>query len=1201
MASPAWDVEPLEIFDARQALRIGAYSLAQAAIGRLSKALAAAADTILIQIEICNAKGDYLTLDKFVTPLLDDKIKRPRAMTELLLLVKAHCRMMMDMAMSDYIKAGLDTWRHFLQEVDLKSCDKTTLFLEAEFHRGMHACIHFIYNAKKASERPRDTNFGVESLDDYPLPLLRQDAAVRLTTVIRRLLDYNDPHAALGIYTVLIGWYSPDEVDSQELLEKILNHGVPDSLLTARIYIQHATATAKRDTFAIAKTLLTEAKSAVAFLGPSEYANEIRLIEAKMGFIAIGSLGILSGPLGSAVLEGEYVSMIQEFLLAGHYSLAANAVTQYMACIDYIPQPAHVNEILDLAELIGVTSGNNAYLWTVRLIALGSAPLQGQIALGHRSVWCQTYLNNYAETGAWEISRRYALHYSLYYHKIGDVNQQLEWAMAAADFDARITNDPYERLSSMHQTFMIMVRRLNLLPEDEHNGFELEDVQQFGIEGFEACEEAGFKDLALSFVDHLAKVGIVPEKLFGASQGNLPPVLTPLGEPENLDANELLTLYIKQRNLLDRCLDYNCVEQSFEVIEQFNAYIDPILDVLRHGTDLNLRAADYAMVQNAMLVRLARGILRIDSATYDQQTQAFAVAQAAADQCEKNGDLDTRHEALHVAAQWAFRLKAPNWGKVVMDLLRQADDCMDATRKYVTAVSRIDSLDQKQKLVASAQRSEVYIFGYMAMSALMDSTDNLAVLNAEDRVSANDVWAWMQRGKGRSVLDLIRAGENPQPPPMPSATTQFPSVDTARVAAADDKSLTAKIYIGLALEDVQSMAADYAKSEQGSSMITVDWFITSSHIDMIVVDAAGEVHVETLDFTIETAMSYLMRKPVKLRGSDDVRAWRDAYLGQAEFLSDVLTSEALSELDWLVEPLEKHSKAGDLLVFCPSSFLHGIPLHAIPLAGQTLIERNPIVYTSSLSLMRNCCEMATKRETAASKSAVFGVFGKSGQKGLLRSAEEQKVEAALESISSLLDAKVEYGISPGGFIEKCIGQHIIHYHGHAILGKTKESRFGQSLVLATASNESDLLQWDDAIDDSLLLGEGDDDALGRANTSARLSARDMITRLKLSSAHVTLIACNSATQEFSAGDEPQGIIPVLLLCGATSVLGTLWPILSSDGRKFSESFYTAFGKPRSVVNLARAVQQSVLDMKAKQPAPIHWAGFVLHGAWFHRC
>lgn len=995
----------------------------------------------------------------------------------------------------------------------------------------------------------------------------------------------------MSIFNVLIGWYALAEVDSKLLLQEILDHGVRDTLLVARVYIQNATAIAHRDTFEIANILITEAKNAVAFLGQSEYANELRLLEAKMAFIALGGLDALSGPLSSAVVEGEYVAMVRDFMLAAHYNLAAKAVTEYMACIDYVCQPTRVNEILALSDLLGATSGNQAYLWTTRLIALGSAPLQGQIALGRQSVWCQTYLEQYSYTGAWEVARRYALYYSMYYHKIGDWTQQLYWSMAAEEFEGRITNDPHTRISGMYHIFTVMLLRLQNL-QDGYEEYEMEEAQQFGIDGFEASKQAGFKDLAQKFLDKLSNIGILPETLLGASQKNTALVVAPLGEPRNLDASELLELYIEQRDLLDRLLDYDCVDQAFELHDQLNAYMEPIFKVLRHGTDLKLRSGDYASIQNAMDLRVAEGVLRIQTATCDQRARAFTIAKTAAARCGEIGHLQTQRAALLVAAQCAFKMKEPNWGKVVMDLLHQADVCLDVSRRHVTATSRLDSLDQKQHLVASYGRSDVYVFGYMVMTALKDSTDTLAVMNAEDSLSSAAIWAWMQRGKGRSVVDLLFAGENAEPTPTPSAVLAV-SNDVE-----DAKPLAADLDIGINLHDVQSMAAEYAMSKTGSSMIMVDWFVTSSHIDMIIIDAAGEVHIELLDFTLENAMKSLMRKPFTLRGAEDVKAWKGTYLAQSEFIGDLLTLDALSELDWLVGPLEQHSKPGDLLVLCPSGILHGLPLHALSVAGQLLIERNPIVYTSSLSLLFNCYKSASKRETAASSSAVFGVYGKSGRGSGTKSAEERKVEATLESGASRLNTKVDYGISPEQFISGCKDQHIIHYHGHAILGKTKASRFGQSLVLASSSHESNLLHWDDAIDDSLLLSGSDE--LGSASSSARLSARDMITQLKLSAAHVTLIACNSASQEFSAGDEPQGMIPVLLLCGATSVLGTLWPILSADGRAFSESFYKAFGEAGSVVNLARAVQQSVLLMRATRPEPIHWAGFVLHGAWFHK-
>jgi hypothetical protein len=65
-------------------------------------------------------------------------------------------------------------------------------------------------------------------------------------------------------------------------------------------------------------------------------------------------------------------------------------------------------------------------------------------------------------------------------------------------------------------------------------------------------------------------------------------------------------------------------------------------------------------------------------------------------------------------------------------------------------------------------------------------------------------------------------------------------------------------------------------------------------------------------------------------------------------------------LDWLcrlAQPLLSFSDPGDLLVLCPSETLHGIPIHAAKVVtesgtGETmsLIERNPVVYTASMTI-----------------------------------------------------------------------------------------------------------------------------------------------------------------------------------------------------------------------------------------------------------
>lgn len=122
-----WDTEPLAIFDARQAMRIGAYKEAQAAITRLPKNFARAEEAIILQLEIFDAQGDFLHLDKFVVGLLEEYDQLRPVMLDLLKLVQARCRMMTDLAMSDYLTAGIATWNRALTSVNLVTCDRTTV------------------------------------------------------------------------------------------------------------------------------------------------------------------------------------------------------------------------------------------------------------------------------------------------------------------------------------------------------------------------------------------------------------------------------------------------------------------------------------------------------------------------------------------------------------------------------------------------------------------------------------------------------------------------------------------------------------------------------------------------------------------------------------------------------------------------------------------------------------------------------------------------------------------------------------------------------------------------------------------------------------------------------------------------------------------------------------------------------------------
>lgn len=129
----------------------------------------------------------------------------------------------------------------------------------------------------------------------------------------------------------------------------------------------------------------------------------------------------------------------------------------------------------------------------------------------------------------------------------------------------------------------------------------------------------------------------------------------------------------------------------------------------------------------------------------------------------------------------------------------------------------------------------------------------------------------------------------------------------------------------------------------------------------------------------------------------------------------------------------------------------------------------------------------------------------------------------------------------------------------------------------------------------------------------RFSYRDIAVKftvedffdLHLQAPHFTLMACNSALQNVSTGDEPLGLITAILCAGASSVLGTLWAIQSRTARIFAKHFYTEFANSPPNINvfdLARASREAICKMKYEFDTrePYHWAGFVLHGSYFSR-
>jgi hypothetical protein len=290
----------------------------------------------------------------------------------------------------------------------------------------------------------------------------------------------------------------------------------------------------------------------------------------------------------------------------------------------------------------------------------------------------------------------------------------------------------------------------------------------------------------------------------------------------------------------------------------------------------------------------------------------------------------------------------------------------------------------------------------------------------------------------------------------------------------------------------------------------------------------------------------------------------------------------------------ERSNPGDLLWIVPCGPLHQMPLHATLVGEVPLLERNPVCYSSSASILPGSLE----RSRGAYASAI--VFGDSRNDLRFARAESLAVAASFGVPAVVGDAATEDAFN--GALEAA----------------------GDSLdVLHLATHGT--FDADDALDSGLELA-------GDGGSTSRLTAREIV-RATLPIDIVTLSACESGRTRVFAGDEPVGLTRAFLTAGASAVLATLWLTNDLSTRLIVERFYDALRGPggtsgtrwrraqalreasmavramtvrdlldhedADVVSFARemAAARALQDGDHPFSAPRYWAPFALVGAW----
>jgi CHAT domain-containing protein len=1024
--------------------------------------------------------------------------------------------------------------------------------------------------------------------------------------------------------------------EPEDLLEEIEKHFFSGHLLRARVRLFKGTQHIRPQTFTIADGLLKDAQEVFEWLDYKSGLAELRAAKNQMSAIAFRAMGVLNNGLFSGMVEAEYIDAAKALCDVECYVAATHALSSYFDFAGTLQNPTMLEQGFQMLEKTAKEGEIESYMWIQRAACL-SRDVRAGIGLGEQGVWCETFFQRHKDSGAYAMLERYAVCFGRFYYEIGNFPKQVEYATSALEFKQLRTVDIASLAQSAHGVFIDMFYSLNHL-----SGKALVDLalkaRVFCLQWLQKSTDAGLTEWVEKYKQNISRL----DQSVGHSHAQVSFRRKPLKTDKPLEVEQLTEIYLSEKEKMHSCLATKDVDGAFEVFRQ----IREILKTYQEGgTDFAYadKRSTVVMIECALLLQLSQA-LAAGWRTTSHLQRALECAEEAAQGYKEIGELRSQVVSLTHAATVIILLKPIDWHNRAVGLLHEAEVCGDLLREETAARSLIDALENKQQVVASLASVDLYRMGYIALQASGTYAEEDPVAKEE---RARKTWEWIQRGKARSISDLLslhqiyperymkdvpdeylglarekkarirRLGQQPQKrqPPLEKMVKEMnESPELPRFKPMQD------VNVNIRLEDILSCQEVFAQEHVGRHIVFVDWMISSSSIDMIIVTETGTIRIDVLDFTAEFALKYIKKEPCRLRSSEDVMEWKGKYFDSfSSWSEDSLETEYLEELNWLVAPLAKVSKPNDLLVFCPSGVLHGIPLHALSIGDQCLIERNPIIYCDSLSMMLNSYRKAKEQsqmESNPSTAAVFGVYGRSGMTQGSKSREETEVQKTLESLAAQLDTEVSFNASATDFIDRCAGRSIIHYHGHAILNKKEASGFKQALLLQpqqTKEGDKPISQLQAQIkaettattpttsilNDGLLLLSPSSSSSSSA-TSANFTAREMFTSLRLRSAHVTLIACSSAGQEISFGEEPQGIIPALLLAGAASVVGTLWPIKSQDGRLFTQEFYRHFGEPGSVVDLALALQESVLTIRKERPAPIHWAPFVLHGAWSHR-
>jgi CHAT domain-containing protein len=252
----------------------------------------------------------------------------------------------------------------------------------------------------------------------------------------------------------------------------------------------------------------------------------------------------------------------------------------------------------------------------------------------------------------------------------------------------------------------------------------------------------------------------------------------------------------------------------------------------------------------------------------------------------------------------------------------------------------------------------------------------------------------------------------------------------------------------------------------------------------------------------------------------------------------------ISPLTALTPNGDSITQPNDIIWFVPHDFLHYLPLHAVKLDGQYLIDRNPVCYTPSASVMKYCHQKRKARRETALILADSLLYTQDQTLAIQALFQPGKAELHIEDATKEL-----------------------------LKRKLNEAKAEIDILHIACHGKFDAAQ---ALQSGIQLQDG------------KLTAEEIFS-LELNADLVTLSACESGINENKPGDELIGLTRALIYAGTPSVIVSLWEVDAISTSILMTKFYQKLLAGATKVDALQQAQVELRMMMTEEVVATYYA------------